>query len=101
MRSRLVNLEYSHFRRNLRPALGEGVQAGSQDHVLADVLSMLYNQILDEAGTRHDGGAEKPGALRVHVRPAAPAILRRRQLETNFVLKHVRRRIDLDVQGPP
>ena len=41
------------------------------------------------------------GALRVHVRAAAPALVGRRQPQADLVFEHVRRRIDLDVHRPP
>ena len=62
---------------------------------------LLGDQILDEARAGHDGGAERPRALRVHVAAVAPALVRRRQLQADLVLEHVRRRIDLDVQRAP
>ena len=46
--------------------------------------------------------ARKPaGAVRVHVRAVAPAVVGRRQPQADLVLEHVRRRIDLDVHRPP
>ena len=39
--------------------------------------------------------------VRIHVRTLAPAFLRGRQLETDLVFEHMRRWVDLDVQGPP
>ena len=85
----------------LRPALGEGVQARSEDDVLPDAAGgLLRDEIFDEASAGHDGGAEGPRE-RAHVRAAAPALVGRRQLQADLVFEHVRRRIDLDVQRPP
>src|SRR5438105_11531894 len=39
--------------------------------------------------------------VRLHVRTAAPAVVRGRQLEANLVFEHMWQRIDLDVHGPP
>jgi len=39
--------------------------------------------------------------VRVHVWTAPPAFIRSRQLEANFVFEHMRRRVELDVHGPP
>jgi hypothetical protein len=98
----LVDLEYLQPGGDLRPALGEGVQAGSEDRVLGDAAaSLFHNQILDEASTGHDGGAERPGEVRVHVGAAVPVLVRSRQPQPNFVFEHVRRRVDLDVHRPP
>ncbi len=44
---------------------------------------------------------KRPRGLRVHVGTAAPAVVRGRQPQADLVFEHVRRRIDLDVQGPP
>ena len=63
LRTGLVDLEDPQAGGELRPALGEGVQAGAEDDVLADAAaSLLHDQILDEASTGHDGGAEGPCA---------------------------------------
>ena len=81
LRTGLVDLEHPQAGGDLRPALGEGVQAGAEDDVLADAAAgLLHDQILDEASTGHDGGAEAARAVRVHVRAAAPAVVRSRQL---------------------
>ena len=45
--------------------------------------------------------ARKGRVPRVHVRAAAPAVVRGRQLQADLVFEHMRRRIDLDVHGPP
>src|SRR5205807_6886687 len=98
----LVDLEHLQAGGDLRPALGETVEARSEDNVLADAAaSLFHNQILDEASTGHDGGAEEARGLWVHVRTAAPAVVRGRQLEANLVFEHMWQRIDLDVHGPP
>ena len=82
LRTGLIDLEHEQTGGELRPALGEGVQARSEDDVLADAVGGLFHdQILDEAGAGHDGGAEGPRELRVHVRTAAPSVVRSRQLE--------------------
>ena len=85
----------------LRPSLGEGVQPRSEDDVLPDTTGNLFrDEVLDEAGASQDGGAEGP-CERAHIRTAAPSFVWSSQLEADFVFEHVRRRIDLDVQGPP
>ena len=77
LRTGLIDLEHPQAGGDLRPALGEGVQAGAEDDVLADAAaSLFHDQILDEASTGHDGCAEGARALRVHVRTAAPAVVR-------------------------
>ncbi len=61
LRTGLVDLEHEQAGGDLRSALGEGVQARSEDDVLADAAaSLLHDQILDEASAGHDGGAEGP-----------------------------------------
>ena len=62
---------------------------------------LVRDQILDEARTRHDGGAEEAREVRVHVRALAPAFVRGDQPQPDLVFEHMRRRIDLDMQGPP
>ncbi len=102
LRPRPIDLEYAQPRGDLRPALREGVEAGAEDDVLADAAARpLDDQILDEARAGHDGGAGPARAGRVHVRTAAPAVARRQEPQADLVLEHVRRRIDLCVQGPP
>jgi len=102
LRSRLVDLEYPQAGGDLRLTLGEGVQAGAENDVLADTPTGLFNdQILDEAGTGHDGCAEGAREVRVHVRTLAPTIPRGDQSQADLVFKHMRRWIDLDVQGSP
>ena len=44
------------------------------------------DQILDEASTGHDGRAEEAREARVHIRAAAPAIIRSHQLANQFRL---------------
>jgi hypothetical protein len=39
--------------------------------------------------------------LRVHVTATAPAVVRREQLQADFVFQHVWRRIGLDMQSAP
>jgi hypothetical protein len=76
--------------------------AGQPAVVASTAAARLFdNQILDEASTGYDGGAEEARGVWVHVRAAAPAVVRSNQLEANFVFEHMRRRIDLDVHGPP
>ena len=42
-----------------RPALGEGVEARTEDDVLPDTLGRSFgHEIFDEAGQGHDRGAE-------------------------------------------
>ena len=69
---------------------------------MADAATgLLCDEILDEAGARHDGGPEAARGARVHVRAAAPAFVGRRQREADRVLDQMRRQIELEVQGPP
>ena len=101
LRAGLIDLEHQQAGGELRPALGEGVEARAEDDVLPDAAGGLFgDEIFDEAGARHDGGAEGPRE-RAHVRAAAPSVVRRRQLQADLVFEHVRRRIDLHVQRPP
>src|SRR5438876_2312 len=65
------------------------------------MASLFRDEVLDKASTGHDGGAEQAREVWVHVRTATPAFLRTRQLQANLVFEHVRRRVDLDVHGPP
>src|SRR6266581_5998324 len=62
--------------------------------------SLFRDEIFDEAGAGHDGGAEGPRE-RAHVWTVAPSIVWSRQLQADFVLEHVRRRIDFYAQRPP
>ena len=81
---------------------GPVVLAGAENDVLGDAAAGLFgDQVLDEASTGHDSGPEAAGGLRVHVGTAAPAIARGRQAQAELVFEDMRRRIDLDVQGPP
>ena len=76
-------------------------QAGSEDDVLADAAaSQFHDQILDEASTGHDGGAEG-SRERAHVRTAAPSVVWSHEFQTDFVFEDMGRRIDLDVQRTP
>lgn len=102
LRTGPVDLEYPQTVGELRPALGEGVQARAQDHVLADTAAgLLGDQILDEPRTGHDGRAVPGGGPRVHVRAAPPAVIGVHQAQADLVLDHVRRRVGLDVHRPP
>ena len=68
----LVDLENREPRGDLGPALGERVQACTEQDVLGDaVVGLLGDQVLDEAGPRHDRSAEPRGGDWVHVRPLA------------------------------
>src|ERR1019366_27612 len=60
---------------DLRPALDEGVQTGTQDHVLADAsVRLLGYQILDETRPGDDGRPEPARAGWVHVpAPSQPS----------------------------
>jgi hypothetical protein len=83
--------------------VGESVQARAEDDVLADAYasaSLFHNQILDEANTRPDGGAEEARGLWVHVRAAATAVVRSHQPQANLVFEQVRTWVELDVNGP-
>jgi hypothetical protein len=98
----MIDLENNEARGDLWPALGERVHARSENDVLVDpVAGLFFDQVLDEAGAGDDGRAEEACGVRVHVRAAAPAIVWGNQPEANFVLEHVRRRIELEVHGPP
>jgi len=98
----LVDLEYLKAGGNLRSALGEGVKTSPKDNTLTDAATRLFrDEILDEARPGHDGSAKEPREPRVHVRAMAPPAFWGHQLETDFIFEHVRRRIDLDVRGPP
>src|SRR6185295_8635563 len=100
--ARPIDLEHAQARRHLRLALGEGVEACSEDDVLADAAPcLLGDEVLDEASARDDRRPNAPRPLRIHVLPVAPAVLRQRQLETDLVLEYVRRRIELNVHGAP
>ena len=100
--TRLIDLEHPESGGELGPALGEGVEARAQDHVLGDAeVGPLGDQILDETGPSHDGSAEPTRAVRVHVRAGAPAIVGRRQLQTDLVVEHVGRRVEHDVHRAP
>jgi hypothetical protein len=102
LRTGLVDLEDPQARGDLRPALGEGVQARSEDDVLADAAAGLFHdQILVEARTAHDRCPEEARAMRVHVRAEAPAFVGGCQPQANLVFEHVRRRIDLNMHGSP
>ena len=101
LRAGPIDLEHEQTGGELRPTLGEGVQARSEDDVLPDATGSLFrDEIFDEASAGHDGGAEGPRE-RAHVRTAAPSVVWSRQLQADFVFEHVRRRIDFDVQRPP
>jgi hypothetical protein len=102
LRTGPVDLEHPHSGSDLRPALGERVQARTEDDVLAHALAGLFHdQVLDEACPGHDGGPERACALGVHVGTVSPALVGRRQPQADLVCEDVRRRIDLDVHGPP
>src|SRR5467141_368444 len=52
LRTRPVDLEYPQARGDLRPALGERVQAGAEDDVLGDAAAGCFSdEVLDEAST--------------------------------------------------
>ena len=102
LRTGLVDLEDPQAGGDLRSALGEGVQAGAEEDVLADAPGgLLGHQILDEPGPGHDGGPEAAGEVGVHVRALAPPVVGGHQLQADLVVEHMRRRVDLDVHGPP
>ena len=56
---------------------------------------MFRDEIFDEAGASHDGGAEGPRE-RAHVWTALPSVVRTHQRQADFVFEYVRRRIDFD-----
>ena len=102
LRAGSVDLEHAKAGGELRPALREGVETRPEDDVLVDAAAgLLHDEVLDEASARHDGRPERARALRVHVRTATPALVGSREPQTDLVVEHVRRRIDLDVQGAP
>src|SRR5213075_1294621 len=99
LRARRIDLEHEQTGGKLRPTLGEGVQPRSEDDVLSDAMGSLFrDEIFDEAGAGHDGGAEGPRE-RAHVRTASPSLVWSRQLQANFVFEHVGRRIDFYVSA--
>jgi len=83
LRSGPIHLEHEQTGGKLRPTLGEGIQARSNDDVLPDAAgSLLRNEIFDEAGTGHDGCAEGPRE-RGHIRTVTPSMPR--STKTHFV----------------
>jgi hypothetical protein len=65
----LVDLEDVEPRADVRPTLGEGVEARPQNYVLRHAMgSLLENQILHEPSSGHDAGPEPSGASWVHDR---------------------------------
>ena len=54
--------------------------------------SLFRDEIFDEAGASHDGGAEGTGE-RAHVRAIAPSVPGSDQLHADFVFEDMRRRI--------
>src|SRR6185436_4415868 len=101
LRAGPIDLEHEQTGGKFRPTLGEGVEARSEDDVLPDAtVSLFRDEIFDEAGAGHDGGAEGPRE-RAHVGTAAPCVVGSRQPQAYFVLEHMWRRIDFYVQGPP
>jgi hypothetical protein len=100
--TRLVDLEYAQAGGDPGAALGEGVQAGSEDDVLADAVAGLFHyEVLDETGPGHGGCPGTAGGIPVHVRAAAPAVVRGHQPQADLVVEHMRRRVDPEVHGPP
>jgi hypothetical protein len=101
LRTGPIHLEHEQPRGQFRAALGERIQAGSEDDVLLNATASLFrDQILEEAGAGHHGGAEgaREGA---HVRTATPAIVRSCRPQADLVFKQVRGRVDFHVQRPP
>ncbi len=84
------------------PALGERVEAGAEDDVLADAAAACSATRSSMKRARATIEARNPpvpaGCMS---RPVAPAVVGRGQLQTDRVVEHVRRRVDLDVQRPP
>jgi hypothetical protein len=98
----LIDLEYAQAGSEFRPALSEGVEASPEDDVLADAMTGLFHdQILDEASPGHDGCSGSARGVRIHVWPTPPAFVGGCQAQANFVVEHMRRRIDAEVHGPP
>ena len=84
----LVDLEHPHALGELGVPLCERVEPGAEEDVLADAL--VDEQVLDEPGAGHDGGAVAAGADRVHVRPVAPPGLGVGEGQADLVLDQVR-----------
>src|SRR6185312_8201964 len=102
LRAGAIHLEHLEAGSDLRSPLGETVEACAKEHVLANApAGLLHHQVFDKPGPRHDGAAEDPRELRVHVRAASPAVIRCDELQSDRVVEHVRWRIELDVQGAP
>jgi hypothetical protein len=79
--------------------LGEGVEPGTEDDVLADAgLGLLGHEILDEAGAGHDRRPDGAGTQRMHVGPVPPVGVGCDQLQADDVHEHVRR---VEVDPPP
>jgi hypothetical protein len=69
---------------------------------LADATVHLFDdEILDEAGAGDDRGPGSARGLCIHVRTLMPIVIRGGEQKANHVFEHVRRRINLGVQGPP
>lgn len=102
LRPRAIDLENPQFRGNLRPALRKSIQSCSENDVLLDAAAELFHDhVFDEPRPRENRGAEEAREARVHIRPASPVVARGGKREANLIFEHVRRRIDLNVQGPP
>jgi hypothetical protein len=62
---------------------------------------VFRDQVLDEAGARHDRRAEGAGEVRVHVATLAPAGRRVQQAQADPIVEHMRRRVGLHMQRTP
>ena len=78
----LIDLEHPYPPGQVRPALGEGVQAGAEQYVLGHAAGrLLDHEILDEAGPGDDRGTEPAGPFGVHVRSRPPLVTGSGELE--------------------
>lgn len=95
---RPVDLEDRQPTREFGRTRGERIQAGAQEHVLADPSAgLLGDQVLDGPGAGEDARPERPGADRVHVRPLPPQLVPGGQPQTELIIEHVPGIVDLDV----
>jgi hypothetical protein len=95
----LVDLEHADATGELGVPLGERVEAGAEEDVLARCLR--DEEVLDEPRAGDDGGAYGRGADRVHVRTVAPPVLGVGEREADLVVDQVGRVVELHVQGAP
>src|SRR6185437_11076713 len=102
LRPGAVDLEHLQACPDIRAALREGVEACSEDHVLADAVPGLReHEVFDETRPRDDTAAEAGRPTDIHVRALTPALAGRREREADLILQYVRWRIDLHVHRAP